>query len=93
MSNNFMTREMVNRLFSVMREKNITTSYLCKILNVNYKDFTATCEGKSPMYNKWQKKIAEALGVDRNELFYEFCSSNLRSRLLKNEQSKPTNQI
>lgn len=75
MNNHFMTRDMVNRMFSEMRNQKVSTSYLCKALGIHYRDFVSMCEGKVPCYNKWQKKIAEALGVDRESLFFEFCSS------------------
>ena len=70
--NHYMTKRMVNRLFKTMKEKDVSTSQMCKAIGCQYCDFKATIEGKSPMYNKWQKKICEALGVERDALFPEF---------------------
>lgn len=70
--NHYMNRKMADRMFSVMKEKDISTQHICNILNVEYPDFIAAVNGKHPFYNKWQRKIAEALGVDREELFREF---------------------
>lgn len=72
MSTNYMTRRMVDRLFRVMHIKGVTTSQLCKVLNVGYRDFQSMCEGKSPCYRKWQKKICETLEVDHDIIFKEF---------------------
>lgn len=77
MSNNYITKEMKNRIFSVMRDKNVTSSDLCRTLNVAYPAFQATFDGKCPCYGSWQKKIAEALNVDKNELFKEFSQHKI----------------
>lgn len=71
MSNHYITKETKDRLYSLMREKGVTSSDLCKVLNVAYPDLRATFDGKSPLYNKWQKKIAEALRIDKDDLFKE----------------------
>lgn len=70
--NHYITRPMINRLYKIMKDKGITTSQICKVLNVGYCDFKSMLEGKSPCYNKHQKKIAELLEVDRDILFREF---------------------
>lgn len=72
MSNNYVTKDMKDRIYACMRYRNITSSDLCRVLNVAYPDLKATFDGKSPLYNKWQKKIAEVLCVDKEELFKEF---------------------
>ena len=69
MSNHFITKDIIDRLYASMKKHGITTSQLCKVLNISYPNFKAMLDGKSPCYNKWQKKIAEALNEDRNELF------------------------
>jgi len=71
-ANHYMNRIMVNRLRKAMKVKGVTTSQLCKALNIGYCDFIAMCNGKSPCYNKWQRKIAEVLDTDREVLFREF---------------------
>lgn len=78
--NHYMTKEICDRLYYIMRKKNVTSNYLCKVLNINYVDFFDGMTGKHPFYNKWQRKVADALGTTREELFPEFCSSNLRDR-------------
>ena len=70
--NHYLTKNMATRLFKVMKDKQVTTSQLCKAIGCQYCDFKATIEGKSPMYNKWQKKICEALNMERDDLFPEF---------------------
>lgn len=71
MSNHYITEETKDRLYSLMREKGVTSSDLCRVLNTHYQDLKATLDGRSPMFNKWQKKIAEVLCVDKEELFKE----------------------
>ena len=69
---NQMTKRMANRMFTIMAKKGVTTSQICKLLNVSYPDFISATEGLHQFYGKWQKKIAELLEVDREELFREF---------------------
>lgn len=71
--NHYMNRKMVDRLFALMKENNISTQHICNILNVTYPDFIAAVNGKHPFYNKWQRKICTELGIDREILFREFC--------------------
>lgn len=75
--NHYMTRIMANRMFALMKNKGISTQYICKALNVTYPDFIAAVNGKHPFYNKWQRKIAEVLGVTREELFHEFVAPQI----------------
>ena len=77
--NHYMTKAMVNRLFKAMKDKGVTTSQLCKALNCGYCDFKAVMDGKSPCWNKWQRKIAEALKMDRGELFKEFTQPSIET--------------
>lgn len=73
--NHYMTRTMANRMFALMKKKGISTQQICKVLNVEYPDFIAAVNGQHPFYNKWQRKIAEALGTEREELLKEFIST------------------
>lgn len=73
MANHYITKETKDKLYSLMREKGVTSSDLCRVLNVAYPDLQATFDGKSPLYNKWQKKIAETLGIDKDVLFKGDC--------------------
>ena len=75
--NHYMNREIADRMFSLMKEKEVSTQHICNILNVEYPDFIGAVNGKHPFYNKWQRKIAEALGVDREELFREFVAPQI----------------
>ena len=75
--NHYMTKTMVDRLYSYMRKANVSTQHICNVLNVSYPDFISAINGKHPFYNKWQRKIAEALGVDREELFREFVAPQI----------------
>lgn len=77
MSNHYITKEIKDRLYSRMRDKGVTSSDLCRVLNVAYPDLKATFEGKSPLYNKWQKKIADTLNIDKEDLFNELCKPKL----------------
>lgn len=76
MNNNIMTPKMTDRLFSAMKAKGVNTSDLCKVLNVNYCNFKTMCDGLTPCYGKWQKKIANVLGMDREILFCEFKNNS-----------------
>ena len=66
---NILAQHTIIRIYKLMKEKGITTSQMCKALNVDYPCFKAMLDGKQPCYGKWQKKIAEVLNVDRRELF------------------------
>ena len=72
--NHYMTRIMADRMFALMDKKGISTQHICNVLNVTYPDFISAVNGKHPFYNKWQRKIAETLGVTREELFHEFVA-------------------
>lgn len=72
MANHYINTEMVDRLYSTMKSKGVTTNQICRELNIEYPDFKAMLEGRQPCFNKWQKKIANMLGVERAELFKEF---------------------
>lgn len=86
---NYLTKPMVDRLYSAMKEKGINTSYILKLLNVNFKQWEQALKGDIQFYNKWSNKIATALETDRQTLFPEFFdSSNLRSRLIKFDESE-----
>lgn len=81
--NHYMTKVMVNRLFKAMKITDVTTTQLCKVLNCGYCDFKAMLDGKSPCYNKWQRKISETLGMEREELFKEFTRPSLETIIRK----------
>ncbi len=66
---NVLTKEKVDNLFSIMKDKGISTSYLCKEANIEYTDFVAMCKGKHPCYKKWKKRIADVLEADSKDLF------------------------
>lgn len=72
MANHYITQEMTGRLYKTMKSKNVTTNQICRELNLAYPDFKAMLDGRQPCFNKWQKKIASILDVDRSELFKEF---------------------
>ena len=67
-----MTKPMVDRMYALMKAKGISTNHMCKLIGVEYPAFLAALNGKQPFFGKWQKKVAEELGVDRFELFHEF---------------------
>ena len=90
----YLTKPMADRLYSAMKEKGINTSYILKLLNVNFKQWEQALKGEIQFYNKWSTKIATALETDRQTLFPEFFySSNLRSRnrVIKNDESTAQN--
>lgn len=66
---NVIDKSDANRLYSKMREKGISTSEICRALNINYPCFKAMIDGKQPCYGKWQKILADILQTDRKELF------------------------
>ena len=66
---NVLTNADVTRMYRYMRLRDVTTSELCRELNIDYPCFKAMVDGKQPCYNKWQKKISEVLRIDRVELF------------------------
>ena len=68
----YLTKPMADRLYTVMKEKGINTSYILKLLNVNYKQWEQALKGEIQFYNKWSTKIATALGTDKQALFPEF---------------------
>ena len=68
---NTLSERDANRLYAKMREKGISTSQLCKALNVHYQCFIAMTEGRQPCYKGWKKIIAEILQTDKEELFPE----------------------
>lgn len=72
MANHYISREMTKRLYSTMKCKNVSTNQICRELNIAYPDFKAMLEGRQPCFNKWQRKIANTLDVERAELFREF---------------------
>lgn len=72
MANHYISKEITNRLYATMKNKGVTTNQICRELNIEYPDFKAMLEGRQPCFNKWQKKIANVLEVDRVELFKEF---------------------
>ena len=76
--NHYMNRKMVDRLFTLMKENNMSTQHICNVLNVSYPEFIAAVNGKHPFYNKWQRKICAELGVDREILFREFVEEGKR---------------
>lgn len=65
---------MCGRLYKELKHKGVSTNSLCKTLNIKYPNFIAMLEGKQPCYGKWQKKICETLGVERQYLFKEFLN-------------------
>lgn len=75
MANHYISKEMTSRLYATMKRKNISTNQICRELNIAYPDFKAMLESRQPCFNKWQRKIANALEVDRTELFREFFES------------------
>lgn len=77
MANHYISKEMTDRLYATMKRKNVSTNQMCKELNIAYPDFKAMLEGRQPCFNKWQKKIANVLGVERDELFKEFTTKSL----------------
>ncbi len=77
MANHYISKEITNRLYDTMKRKNISTNQICRELNIAYPDFKAMLEGRQPCFNKWQRKIANTLGVERKELFKEFTSKSL----------------
>ena len=78
---NYLTKPMADRLYSTMKEKGINTSYILKLLNINYKQWEQALKGVIRFYNKWSTKIATVLDTDRQALFPEFFDpSALRSR-------------
>lgn len=58
---NVLTKKDVDYLYTKMREKGVTTSQICKELNIDYPCFKAMIDGKQPCYGKWRKKINEML--------------------------------
>ena len=74
MTNHYITKEIATRLYATMKRKNVSTNQMCRELNIVYPDFKAMIEGRQPCFNKWQKKIADTLGVERAELFREFTT-------------------
>lgn len=67
-----MTQTMANRLYEEMRKKGLSSNDMCKILNVKYPAYINAVQGKAQFFGKWQKKICEVLGVEREILFKEF---------------------
>lgn len=81
MNAHYLTKPMADRLYLAMKEKDINTSYILKLLNINYKQWEQALKGKIQFYNKWSTKIATVLDTDRQTLFPEFFDpSTLRSR-------------
>ena len=68
---NILSKRGVITLYSKMREKGISTSAICKALNIDYPCFKAMLDQKQPCYGKWQKVIADMLGISKKELFEE----------------------
>lgn len=66
---NIIDKETVDKIYALMHERGVSTSEICKKLNVNYMCFKAMLDGKQPCYKGWQKEIADILKVDRKELF------------------------
>lgn len=75
--NHYINKTMSDRLFYYMRRANVSTQHICNVLNVSYPDFIAAVNGKHPFYNKWQRKICDALGVEREDLFREFMTPQI----------------
>lgn len=65
------SKETADRMYTLMREKGITSSDICRELNIEYPCFKAMLNGKQNCFGKWQKKIAELLQTDRHQLFKE----------------------
>lgn len=80
MANHYISKEITDRLYATMKRKNISTNQICRELNIAYPDFKAMLEGRQPCFNKWQKKIANVLGVERAELFKEFTIKSLEQQ-------------
>ena len=66
-----LTRPTINRLYKLMRDNNVTSSDICRELNIDYPCFKAMLDGKQPCFSKWQTKIAQMLNVDKKILFKE----------------------
>lgn len=66
---NILNRSDVIRLYTKMREKDVSTSQICKALNIDYPCFKAMIDGKQPCYRKWKKTIADILQTDEEEIF------------------------
>lgn len=90
MNNHYITKEIKDRLYSCMRSRFVSSSDLCRILNVEYPDLKATLDGKSPLYNKWQKKIADALNVDKKDLFKEWYEPKLTEEEIRADERANT---
>ena len=68
---NVLSKEEVDKLYSKMREKGVSASQICKVLNIHYQCFRAMALGKQPCYGKWRKVIADMLQTDKAEIFVE----------------------
>lgn len=66
---NTIDKETVDKIYALLHEKGVSTSEICKRLNVNYMCFKAMLDGKQPCYKGWRKEIADILKVDQKELF------------------------
>ncbi len=71
MTKHILTQQIINRLYKIMREQNISSSDICRELNIDYPCWKAMLEGKQPCFSKWQTKIAEMLKTDKKILFKE----------------------
>ena len=56
-------------MYVLMKYSNVTSSDICRELNIDYPCYKAMLNGKQPCYGKWQKKIAKILDADREQLF------------------------
>ena len=70
--NHYMNEKIKTRMYTIMKAKGVTSSQVCRLLNMDYPNWVAVMDGRCPIYNKQQRKIAEMLGVDRDVLFREF---------------------
>ena len=71
MTRNVLTKQTIDKIYSLMREQDVTSSDMCRALNIDYPCFKAMLDGKQPCFGKWRKKIAEVLNTDRTQLFGE----------------------
>jgi len=69
MGGRMMTKQETDRMFALMKEKGISSNQMCKIIGCDYPQFLLVVQGKRQFYGKWQKKIADALGKERGDLF------------------------
>ena len=59
------------RLTEVLSVRNITRNRLAKDADIAPSDLYSAIKGNKPFYPAWRKRIANALGMDENDVFPE----------------------